>query len=64
MLPVERKSNNPEAVHSHLKVQSQWSHQAHLFLKLMLKSTLNAKNKVVAIFKHLHSVSADQVWSS
>ena len=30
----------------------------------MLKSTLNGKNKVIAMFKHLGSVSADQVWSS
>ena len=27
----------------------------------MLKSTLNGQNKVIAIFKHLRRVSADQV---
>ena len=37
MLPVGRTSNSPEAVHSHLKDQSQWSHQAHLFLPPLLR---------------------------
>ena len=36
VLPVGRTSNSPEAVHSHLKDQSQWSHQAHLFLPPLL----------------------------
>ena len=37
MLPVGYTSNSPEAVHSHLKDQSQWSHQAHLFLPRLLR---------------------------
>ena len=37
VLLVGRTSNSPEAVHSHLKDQSQWSHQAHLFLPPLLR---------------------------
>ena len=37
VLPVGCTSNSPEAVHSHLKDQSQWSHQAHLFLPPLLR---------------------------
>ena len=37
VLPLGCTSNSPEAVHSHLKDQSQWSYQAHLFLPPLLR---------------------------
>ena len=49
MLPVGGTSNSPEAVHCHLKDQSQWSLQAHLkrfkYLRVSEADVINEKEK-------------------